>query len=149
MGRPGRHVTRRGRTAPSAGATYPLELWAITAAGVQRYVPDAHALRLVRSGDIRSELADAALGQRFVADAPLIVVVAAVPSRTAARYGERAGRYVALEAGHAAQNLLLEAVALGLAGVPVGAFDDAAVARTVGLDVGEVAFYLVPIGRPR
>ncbi|NJD26887.1 MAG: SagB/ThcOx family dehydrogenase [Chloroflexi bacterium] len=137
------------RTAPSAGGTYPLELLAVTASGVHRYLPKTHSLRVVRSGDVRAELAEVALEQRFVADAPLVVVVAAVPSRTAARYGARAERYVALEAGHATQNLLLQAVALGLVAVPVGAFDDAAVAWVTGLDAGEQALYLVPIGRAR
>jgi SagB-type dehydrogenase family enzyme len=103
----------------------------------------------VRSGDVRVDLAKAAVNQLFVADAPLIVVVAAAPSRTETRYGSRAERYVTLEAGHATQNLLLQAVALGLVAVPVGAFDDAAVARITGLDAGEQALYLVPIGRAR
>jgi SagB-type dehydrogenase family enzyme len=138
---------RGHRTAPSAGATYPLELLVVTAEGVSRYLPDVHALRPVRSGDIRGQLAQAAAGQAFVGEAPLTVVVAAVVARTAARYGPRAERYVAMEAGHAAQNLLLQAVALGLASVPVGAFDDVAVARLAGLSADEVPLYLLPVGR--
>jgi SagB-type dehydrogenase family enzyme len=137
------------RTAPSAGATYPLELYAVTVDGVHHYLPAEHALSLVRPGDIRADLARAAVAQAFVAEAPLVVVVAAVPARTEARYGARAARYVALEAGHAAQNLLLEAVALGLVGVPVGSFDDEAVAELVGLGDGEEPLYLLPIGHPR
>jgi SagB-type dehydrogenase family enzyme len=137
-----------GRTAPSAGATYPLELLAVTADGVARYLPDRHALRWLHRGDIRALLATAAYEQPFLADAPLIVVVAAVPARTAARYGARADRYVTLEAGHAAQSLLLQAVALGLGAVPVGAFDDAAVVELVGLADGEEPLYLLPVGHP-
>lgn len=137
------------RTAPSAGATYPLELCAVTADGVYRYLPDEHALRLVQSGDIRTDLAAAAIGQSFVGEAPLTVVVAAVPARTEARYGARSGRYVALEAGHAAQNLLLQAVALDLVSVPIGSFDDAAVADLVGLGEDEMPLYLLPVGHPR
>lgn len=137
------------RTAPSAGATYPLELYAVTADGVRRYLPVEHALEPVRGGDVRADLARAAAGQAFVGEAPLIVVVAAVPERTEARYGARAQRYVALEAGHAAQNLLLEAIALGLGSVPVGSFDDAAVARLVGLAADEIPLYLLPVGHPR
>lgn len=136
------------RTAPSAGATYPLELLAATADGVFRYLPRDHALRTVLSGDVRGNLARAAY-QAFVGEAPLVIVVAAVPARTEARYGDRAERYVALEAGHAAQNVLLEAVALGLGGVPVGSFDDAAVAAVVGLEAGETPLYLLPVGHPR
>jgi len=137
------------RTAPSAGGTYPLELCAVTADGVFRYLPAGHALRLVRSGDVRADLARAAVGQAFVGQAPLVVVVAAVPSRTEARYGSRAARYVALEAGHAAQNVLLQAVALDLAAVPVGSFDDASLADLVGLAEDEMPLYLLPVGHPR
>lgn len=137
------------RTAPSAGATYPLEILAATADGVFRYLPRDHALRSVLSGDVRGNLARAAADQAFVGEAPLVIVVAAVPARTEARYGDRAERYVALEAGHAAQNVLLEAVALGLGAVPVGSFDDAAVAAVVGLEAGETPLYLLPVGHPR
>lgn len=137
------------RTAPSAGATYPLELYAVTANGVGLYLPAEHALAPVRSDDVRPNLARAALSQEFVAEAPLVVVVAALPERTEARYGARAERYVALEAGHAAQNLLLEATALGLVGVPVGSFDDATVASLLRLRDEEVPLYLLPIGHPR
>jgi SagB-type dehydrogenase family enzyme len=137
------------RTAPSAGATYPLELYAVTADGVRRYLPAEHALEVIRSADVRVDLARAAVGQTFVGEAPLVVVVTAVPERTEVRYGARAERYIALEAGHAAQNLLLEAVALGLVSVPVGSFDDATVAKLVGLESGETPLYLLPVGRPR
>jgi SagB-type dehydrogenase family enzyme len=137
------------RTAPSAGATYPLELLAATPDGVYRYVPADHGLRAVLSGDVRGDLARAAAEQAFVGEAPLLIVVAAVPARTEARYGDRAERYIALEAGHAAQNVLLEAVALGLGAVPVGSFDDAAVSRIVGLAPDEAPLYLLPVGHPR
>ena len=135
------------RTAPSAGALYPLELYAVSAEGTFRYLPERHALATVREGDLRQELRAAARGQESVGTAPLVVVIVAVPARTAARYGqERARRYVQLEAGHAAQNLLLQAVALGLGAVPVGAFDDARVAATLGLPADEEPLYLLPVG---
>lgn len=139
-----------GRTAPSAGARYPLEVYAVTAAGIDRYLPTEHALERVASGDHRPGLEAAALGQAAVGEAPLVLVITAVPARTAERYGEgRAVRYVDLEAGHAAQNVLLQATALGLGAVPVGAFDDDAVARLLGLRAGESPRYLLPVGRPR
>jgi SagB-type dehydrogenase family enzyme len=137
-----------GRTSPSAGATYPLELVVATADGLFRYLVADHALRLVAPGDVRPAIGGAAVGQEWIADAPVVVVIAAVPDRTAARYGARATRYVALEAGHAAQSLLLQATALGLGAVPVGAFDDDRLGAIVGLDHDEEPLYVVPIGHP-
>ncbi len=138
------------RTAPSAGARYPLELDVVTADGLARYVPDGHGLVRRGSTDLRAALRRAALDQPAVGEAPLIIVISGVAERTAARYGaERARRYVALEAGHAAQNILLEAVSLGLGAVPVGAFDDAEVRRVLALADGEAPLYLIPVGHPR
>ena len=136
------------RAAPSAGATYPLEIYAVTADGVARYLPEAHALEGHLDVDRRADLATAALGQPEVASAPLVVVVTAVGERTAARYGDRADRYVTLEAGHAAQNVLLQAVARGLSAVPVGAFDDDEVAAVLDLPEEHAPLYLLPVGHP-
>lgn len=135
------------RTAPSAGALYPLEVYVVDDAGAHRYVPADHALRLVVEGDVHGPLADAS-GQEAVADAPVVVVITGVEARTADRYRDRAERYVTLEAGHAAQNLLLQATALGLAAVPIGSFDDDAVARVLALADGERPLYLLPVGHP-
>lgn len=137
-----------GRTAPSAGGTYPLEILAVTAEGAFRYLPGEHALEAWGTGDFRAKLGDAAGGQAWVSSAPLVVVVFGVAERTAAVYGDRAERYVALEAGHTSQNLLLQAVALGLGAVPVGAFSDAAVREVMGLPDAWTVFYLVPVGHP-
>jgi len=141
--------TQRGyRAAPSAGATYPLELYVVTAEGVRRYVPDDHAFVDHIEGDLRGRLRAAALGQPFVESAPVVFVFAADVQRTAGRYGERAKRYVNMEVGHAAQNLLLQAEALGLAGVPVGAFRDEQADELLELPEGQQTLYLVPIGTP-
>jgi SagB-type dehydrogenase family enzyme len=138
------------RTAPSAGALYPLELDVVTADGLARYVPDGHRLARRGPADLRPALRQAALDQPAVGEAPLVIVISGVVERTAARYGaERAERYVALEAGHAAQNILLESVSLGLGAVPVGAFDDAAVRRVLALADGEAPLYLIVVGHPR
>ncbi len=137
------------RTAPSAGALYPLELYFVTPTGSYHYLPARHAMALNRSADSRAELAHAAFDQACVRNAPLVVVIASVTDRTRAKYGDRAPRYAAIEAGHVAQNLLLEAAALGLAGVPVGGFDDDPVRKAVGLGAGEDPLYVVPIGAPR
>ncbi len=137
------------RTAPSAGATYPLELYAVTAHAVLHYDPASHSVAEVRAGDHRPELMLAAGEMEAVAVAPVTLVIAAAVGRTASRYGDRAERYVHFEAGHAAQNVLLEAAALGLGAVPVGAFSDEAVESIVGLPAEWRALYLIPVGHPR
>lgn len=138
-----------GRTAPSAGALYPLEIYLVKKEGVFHYLPQKHALERIKKGDIKKELSDAALGQKFLAEAPANFVITAVYSRTAAKYGERAERYVKLEAGHACQNLLLQAVALGLGGVPIGAFFDEEVQKVLSLPSDHEPLYIVPIGYPK
>jgi SagB-type dehydrogenase family enzyme len=137
-----------GRAAPSAGGTYPLELYVASGDGISHYVPAGHRLQMLQVGDARRLLADAAVGQQHVADAAVVIVVAAVFARTEARYGDRAERYVHLEAGHSAQNILLQAVSLGLAAVPVGAFDDGRVRAVLGLPTDHLPLYLIPVGRP-
>jgi SagB-type dehydrogenase family enzyme len=143
------------RNAPSAGATYPLVLYLVAgridglAEGVYRYLPQGHSLQRVAQGDVRAALATAARGQRWVADAPALVVIAAQSARTVARYGARAEAYVAMEAGATAQNLLLQAAALGLGGTLVGAFDEAAVRRSLALAEAEQPLAIVPLGHRR
>ncbi len=139
---------RRGfRAAPSAGATFPLTLYVATAEGVFRYQPVTHGLERHLVEDIRPALRRAALDQPWVERAPAVFVFAADSRRIAPRYGERAERYIAMEIGHAAQNLLLQAVALKLGAVPVGAFDDDDVSRVLRLPAPERALYIVPVGR--
>lgn len=140
---------RNLRAAPSAGATYPLELYVATADGVFRYIPDGHKLAKHMSDDVRGNLRRAALGQEMLEQAPAVFIIAADIRRTAGRYGERAKRYVLIEVGHAAQNLLLQAVSLELASVPIGAFDDNAIGEAIDLPPGQQAFYLLPVGYPR
>jgi len=134
------------RTAPSAGALYPLELYVVLSEGVYHYEPADHLLTRTVAGDHRMHLGDAALKQRPVYDAPAVFVIAAVYARTAVKYGDRAERYVKIEAGHAAQNLLLQATALGLGAVPIGAFYDERVQTALGLSSDEMPLYLVPVG---
>lgn len=143
-------INRHGtRTSPSAGARYPLVVYAVLPEGVGRYEPPGHALGRHRVGDCRGSLCRAALGQDFVRQAPLTVVICAVFERVAARYGEERGaRYTFMEVGHAAQNVLLQAVALGLGGVPVGAFDDDEIRRLLDLPADHAPLYLLSIGRP-
>lgn len=121
------------RTTPSAGATYPLELLVATKDGLFQYLPAKHALEELTDQDLRGELASAAWGQEFVEAAPLTFIFTAEFSRTTNRYGQRGIRYVYMEAGHAAQNVHLQAEALGLGSVAVGAFDDASVSKVLSL----------------
>lgn len=143
------------RTAPSAGALYPLEVFVVAgkvdglSAGVYRYRPQGQDLIRVAEGDQRARLASAALDQDWLKDAPATIVIAAIYERTAWKYKQRAGRYVHIEAGHAAQNVQLQAVALDLGSVIVGAFDDEQVKRALALAENEQPLCVLPIGRPR
>jgi SagB-type dehydrogenase family enzyme len=140
------------RTAPSAGATFPLELYVIAgnveglAQGVYRYHPFSHELHLIRAGDKREPLFRAALSQSSIRDAPASLVFSAVYERTTQRYGERGIRYVHMEVGHAAQNVYLQAVSLGLGTVVIGAFNDQDVADTLQLPENEIPLYILPVG---
>ena len=143
------------RTAPSAGALYPLEVFLVAGgqdelpAGVYRYRPQGHDLIPVVQGDRRAKLAAAALEQDWLNDAPATIVIAAVYERTVRKYKQRAERYVHMEVGHVAQNVHLQAVALELGTVVVGAFDDAEVKRVLTLAANEEPLCLMPAGKPR
>lgn len=144
-------ITEKGgglRTAPSAGALYPLEMYVVMEAEVYHYQPRGHQLQRTLESNVRNELGRAALGQECVQEAPVVFVITGVLERTARQYGERSQRYVHIEAGHAAQNLLLQATAFGLGAVPVGAFRDAQVEKLLKLPNGEMALYLIPVGWP-
>jgi SagB-type dehydrogenase family enzyme len=136
------------RTAPSAGATYPLEVFIAKKDGLFRYIPSSHGMKQEMSKDIRKDIAKAALGQGFISDAGLVVIITAIFERTATRYGDRADRYVYIEAGHCAQNIHLEAAALGLGSVPVGAFRDNELTKLLKLK-DEEPIYIIPVGYVR
>lgn len=141
------------RTAPSAGARYPLETYLVVGSvtglepGLYRYDPPGHALVPLDRSDRRRALAAAALRQASVRDAPAALVLTGVQARLEGRYGGRAERYVVMEAGAAAQNVALQAVALGLGTVLVGAFRDDAVRDALGLPAEEAPLAILPIGR--
>lgn len=142
-----------GRTAPSAGALYPLELYLVAgkvdglASGVYLYQPLEHQLVMVMSGDIREELSVISLRQDSVRDGAAVFVFSGVYERTRSRYGDRGERYVHMEAGHAAQNLCLQATALRLGSVVVGAFNDDELADLFAMQPDEAPLYVVPVGR--
>ncbi|WP_028203238.1 SagB/ThcOx family dehydrogenase [Paraburkholderia nodosa] len=134
------------RAAPSAGALYALELYAVTPAEVMHYLPHGHRAETRATPDMRPKLKALALNQASVGAAPALLAVAADPSRLKQRYGARASVYSDLEAGHAAQNMLLQAVALGLVAVPVGAVDGPQAAQALGLPAGQSVVYVIPVG---
>ncbi len=142
-----------GRTAPSAGGLYPLEMYVSAGnvegldIGVYKYQPEGHELVKVGDKDVRPELSQAALNQAWVREAAIDIVIAAVYERTTQKYGERGVRYVHLEAGHAAQNICLQATALNLGAVTIGAFDDEQLKNILSMPGDETPLYLIPVGR--
>lgn len=142
--------------APSAGATYPLELYVVIGkecaedidvdAGVYYHTKRYSELELHKEGDLREELAYACLSQMFIADAPVSFVIAAEYERTTRRYGDRGIRYVHIEVGHVGQNLYLQCEALGLATVAIGAFYDDEVAKVLSLPEEYKPIYVMPVG---
>ena len=142
------------RTAPSAGALFPLGLYVAVgnviglAPGIYKYGIRDHDLIHWLQGDKRRQLCEAALSQSSILQAPAVFVLSAIYERTTAKYGERGIRYVHMEVGHAAQNLLLQAVALNLGAVVLGAFDDAKVKKILSWSKQEEPLYLVPVGKP-
>lgn len=141
------------RTAPSAGALYPLRVYAVVSRveglppGVYRYIPEGHALRMTIEGDMALSLQNAALSQEAVGTAPASIVICALPERTTGKYGNRGIRYVHMEAGHAAQNVYLQAAALDLGTVSIGAFEEGAVQKILNLSTNEEPLYIMPVGR--
>ena len=153
----GINEVRRGfRTAPSAGATYPLEVYVVIRpngvkglpAGIYHYNIRRHSLTVIKLGDFRKELTEAALGQTWVYEAPINIVITAIYERTTRRYGERGIRYVHMEVGHVGQNVYLQAAALELGTVVIGAFYDGEVREIIGASKDEHPLYIMPVGVP-
>lgn len=150
-------ITRPGgyRTAPSAGALYPLEVFLVSGqvddldAGVYRYLPEEHGLDLILSGDIREELSAAALGQDAIRNAPAAMVITGIFERTMVKYGNRGIQYVHMEVGSAAENVYLQAESLRLGTVFIGAFHDDQVSQLLNLDGQEQPLCIMPVGKPR
>ncbi|MFO7772574.1 MAG: SagB/ThcOx family dehydrogenase [Dehalococcoidia bacterium] len=157
------------RAAPSAGATYPLEIFVLVGkqgviaseapmqsgqtpqklqAGIYHYEADSHSLSSHKPGDLRPDLARAALHQEFIIQAPVDIAICAIYHRTFSRYGRRGERYVHIEVGHVGENIHLQALALGLATVEVGAFHDEEVRKVLGVDEQIRPLYIMPLGKP-
>jgi SagB-type dehydrogenase family enzyme len=142
------------RTSPSAGATYPIDLYVVVGEveglkpGLYRYTPQNHSLALHLDGDLRRDLTLASLSQSFILDAPISIVITADYRRTTRRYGERGKRYVHIEVGHIGENLYLQAEALELGTVAIGAFIDNDVKRILALPENLDPLYIMPFGYP-
>jgi len=156
--------TREFRAAPSAGATYPLEIFVFVGkqgviaseakqapeelqAGIYHYEAESHSLSLHNPADLRPDLARATLDQEFIIAAPVDIVICALYHRTSYRYGRRGERYVHIEVGHVGENIHLQAVALGLATVEVGAFHDEEVRKVLGVEEQIKPLYIMPLGK--
>jgi len=144
-----------GRTAPSAGGLYPLEVYLEVGnveslgSGVYKYKPEGHELLKITDVDIRTRLFEAALSQQWVKDSAADIIITAIYERTTVKYGERGIMYVHMEAGHAAQNICLQATSLDLGAVTVGAFDNDQIKGILGLSPGETPLYIIPVGKKK
>jgi len=142
-----------GRTAPSAGALYPLEVYLIVgdvqdlAVGIYLYKPKKHEVVMIADKDVRQQLAGAALGQSCVKNGAINLVFTAVYQRTTRKYGDRGIKYVHMEIGHAAQNVCLQAAAMDLGVVTIGAFNDQEVSKILNLPKDEEPLYIIPVGK--
>ncbi len=142
------------RTAPSAGATYPLNIYVLVGnvtgipTGYYRYIPDGHKILRINDRDLKPDLCNASYNQGMIKDAPVCLFYSATFSRTTERYGNRGReRYVCMDLGHSAENVYLQAEALHLGTCAIGAFDDPAVKKAVNLPDQEVPLYIMPIGK--
>ncbi len=142
------------RTAPSAGATYPLDIYLVVGkdkvenlkAGVYHYNLHHHSLIIILEGDKRRELARACLRQRFIEDAPVSLIITAEFSRITNRYGKKGIYYAYMEAGHVGQNVYLQAESLGLGTVVIGAFYEEDVSQALNLPDQHIPLYVMPVG---
>ncbi len=138
------------RASPSAGATYPMEIYVVVgnvtgiSTGLYHYIPEEHSIELVKKGDIRQDLAKAALNQHMIVNAPISIIIASENRRTTSVYGDRGIRYIHMEVGHIGQNIYLQCEALGLGTVAIGAFYDDRVKNLLGIT--EIPLYIMPVG---
>ena len=143
------------RSAPSAGALYPLVVYLVVGSvdglepGIYRYNTEKHQIVGIQKGDSRSELAKAAAQQLWIEESAAILVFSAIEKRTTWKYGRRGIQYIHIEVGHSAQNVFLQVQSLGLGAAVVGAFDDRRVEKLLNLATEEQVLYLMPVGEPR
>lgn len=142
------------KTAPSAGALYPLDIYGVVgqgsvetlAPGIYHFRPENHAVELIKQGDLRAEVARHALQQMWMAKAPLMLVITGEYNRSSIKYGLRGATYTHIEAGHVGQNIFLQAEAIGLKAGIVGAFNNRGVVATMGLPPSHDPLLIMPVG---
>jgi len=142
------------RAAPSAGALYPMDIYGATGGdcieklepGLYHYEPAEHSIHLVKEGDVRRDIAAAALSQMWMAYAPLTLVITAEYGRIMVKYGQRGVRYAMIEAGHIGQNIFLQSQAMGLEAGIVGAFEDQKVIQVMGIKKSREPLLIMPVG---
>jgi SagB-type dehydrogenase family enzyme len=141
------------RSAPSAGALYPIDIYVVpgrvvgASCGMYRYLPESHELALVKEGNFSKELYEASYGQPHIRNAAVLLVLISAPEKTVSKYGEAGEDYVLIEAGHIAQNILLQAESLGIKSVPVGGFDRQAAAASLGIGRDKETIYIIAAGK--
>ena len=134
------------RAAPSAGALYPLEAYLLKNDGLYKYLPQGHKIKTISDENLKEKIMQASWKQAFIKKAPIGIVICAVYERVSSSYGEAGIKYTDIEIGHAAENLRLQAVSLGLSSCPVGAFDKEKVAKILNLPKEEIPVYIIPVG---
>jgi SagB-type dehydrogenase family enzyme len=142
------------KTAPSAGALYPIDIYAVLggagvetlAPGVYHFRPENHSVRLIKEGDLRVQLARDSVHQMWMAESPLMLVITGEYERSSVKYGRRGKTYTHIEAGHVGQNIFLQAEAIGLKAGIVGAFDNKRIIKTMGLPARHDPLLLMPVG---
>jgi len=143
------------KTCPSAGALFPLEIYLIAGdisdipSGFYHFIPDEHALELIHDKDLREDLYNIAYPREMIRTAPASLIYIAIEGRVLERYGERGRqRYIPMDIGHSAQNVYLQAEALGLGTCAIGAFDDEGIIQVLDLPAEEIPMYVMPVGYP-
>ncbi len=150
-----RYTGKANRTCPSAGAIFPLEIYLVAAdiidipSGFYHFIPDEHALKLIHDKDLREDLYKIAYPREMIRVAPASLIYIAIESRVMDRFGERGRqRYIPMDIGHSAQNVYLQAEALGLGTCAIGAFDDEGIKQVLDLPAEEIPMYIMPVGYP-
>jgi SagB-type dehydrogenase family enzyme len=149
-------VTGKGnRTCPSAGALFPLGIYLVAGdilnvpSGLYHFIPDGHVLKMIHERDIREDIYNLSYPREMILNAPASLIYTAIERRVRERYGERGRlRYIPMDIGHSAQNVYLQAEAMGLGTCAVGAFDDDGLVSVLGLPAGEIPMYIMPVGIP-
>lgn len=146
-------IEEERRTVPSAGAFYPIEIYLSVSRvkkispGLYKYSPENHSLDKISNNNWRAKLAEAAFSQPWVKEAPALFILCGKFEKTVKKYDEKGAIFVAMEAGHVAQNISLQAAALNLGTLCVGGFNNKQIDRLLNLDKKTEPYYIIPVGK--